>query len=121
MIRALIIVSALLMGIASSAWAYRIMEQPEDAYELDLGAVRLPASENGTVVLTPCEDCRTTVLHVNAQTGYFANGSQMSLEDLKDIVEDLLATTVGREDTIVYVYYDVASLRVNRLAISYRT
>lgn len=121
MIRALIVIAAGLMTVTSSAWAYRIMEQPESAYELALGDVRLPAGARGTVVFTTCESCRTTALRVTDQTTYFANGSQVSLGDLRDIAEDLLATAVGRDDTIVYVFYDVASLRVNRLALSYRS
>ena len=120
MIRVIIIATALLTGFTSSAWAYRVVEQLEDAYELTLGLVRLPANERATVVFTACENCRTTALRVTAETKYFANGAPVSLADLRDIADDLRATTVGRNDTLVYVYYDVASLRVNRLKLSYR-
>ncbi|NNC66199.1 MAG: hypothetical protein HKN84_15560 [Gammaproteobacteria bacterium] len=121
MIRALIVITFGLLTATSSAWAYRVIEQPEAAHELALGQVRLPAGQSGTVVFTACESCRTTAMRVTDQTIYFANGTQMELADLRDIAEDLLATTVGRDDTIVYIYYDVASLRVNRIAISYRS
>ncbi len=121
MIRALIVITFGLLAATSSAWAYRIINQPEAAHELDLIQVRLPAGPQGNVVFQACDTCRTTAMRVTDQTTYFANGTQMGLADLRDIVEDLLATTVGREDTLVYIYYDVASLRVNRLAISYRS
>ena len=121
MIRALIVIALGLTAATSSAWAYRVIEQPEAAYELALGQVRFPANQNGTVVFTACESCRTTAMRVTDQTTYFANGTQMELADLRDIADDLLATAVGRDDTIVYIYYDVASLRVNRIAVSYRS
>jgi len=121
MIRALSLIAIGLVTMASSAWAYRIIEQPEDAYELTLGMVRLPASERAAVVFRACEDCRTTSMRVTADTRYFANGAPITLKELNDIAADLLATAAGRNDTLIYIYYDVASLRINRLAISYRS
>ena len=119
MIRALIVT----IGLASSvgtAWAYHVIEQPEDAYELSLGAVTLPANDRGTVIFTACPTCRTTTLRVSQLTQYFANGDPIELSDLRDLADGLRATASGRDSTSVYIYYDKASLRVNRLAMSYR-
>lgn len=119
MIRALIAI----IGLASftgSVWAYHVIEQPEDAYELSLGVVQLPANERGTVIFTACSTCRTTTLRVTQQTQYFANSEAIALEDLRKIADGLRATASGRNETDVYIYYDKASLRVNRLALSYR-
>jgi hypothetical protein len=72
------------------------------------------------VVFTACDGCRTMTLRVTEATRYFANGAAIELADLNEIADDLRATANGRENTDVYIYYDVASLRVNRLALSYR-
>jgi hypothetical protein len=120
MVRKLVLLVISMSTVASSAWAYRIIEQPEDAYELSLGYVQLPADERGTVIFTACDGCRTTTLRVTEATQYFANRVAIELDDLHELADDLRATADGRENTDVYVYYDVASLRVNRLALSYR-
>lgn len=121
MTRAALIVTALgLMAVTSSASAYRVLERVEEAYELSLGVVRLPANARDTVVFTPCSDCRTVSLPVTAATRYFVNGSNVELAELHEIADDLRGTASGLEDTNVYVYFDIASLRVNRLALSFR-
>ena len=59
MVRKLVLLVISLSAVASSAWAYRVIEQPEGAYELSLGFVRLPANERSAVVFTECDGCRT--------------------------------------------------------------
>jgi len=120
MTRSIIFTAIALATITSSAWGYRVLEQPEDAYELSLSAVRLPANERGTVIFNACATCRTTTLRVTEATRYFANGTPIELGDLRELADDLRETTAGRELTAVYIYFDIASLRVNRLALSYR-
>jgi hypothetical protein len=120
MVRTLVLLVIALSTVASSAWAYRILEQPEEAYELSLGYVQLPADARGTVIFTACDGCRTMTLRVSEATQYFVNRVAIELEDLRDIADDLRASANGREKTNVYIYYDKASLRVNRLALSYR-
>lgn len=120
MVRKLMFLVISLSAVASSAWAYRVIEQPEDAYELSLGFVRLPANERGTVIFTECQSCRTMTLRVTEATQYFVNRLPIELEDLHDVAEDLRATADGRDNTNVYIYYDKASLRISRLALSFR-
>ncbi len=119
MIRKLIIVVAGLVTVSSSAWAYRVLEQIEDGYELSLVVVRLPLSENGTIVFQVCEECRTTALRVTNATRYFANGAPIELRELRELAEDLLATAQGRDRADVYIHYDIESLRVNRVRLDY--
>jgi len=120
MIRTLILVIAGLVSVSSSAWAYRVLEPIENAHELSLGQVRLPDNERGMITFTACDTCRTTALRVTGATQYFANGTLVALEDLRETAADLLATTEGRETASIYIYYDIASLRVNRVKLSYR-
>lgn len=120
MTRALIITIALLIGSLSSAWAYHVIEQIEDAYELSLGLVTLPTNSDGSVIFTACESCRTTSLRVTDATRYLVNGSQAELSQINEIAGTLRGSARGREETAVIVFYDPRSLRVTRISLSYR-
>jgi len=119
MIRKLIIVVTGLVTVSSSAWAYRVLEQIEDSYELPLVAVELPRSANGNIVFQLCEECRTTALRVTNETRYIANGAPIALVDLRELAAQVRTTTEGRDQADVYINYEIASLRVNRVRLSY--
>jgi len=120
MVRIAIAATALFLGTLSSALALHVIEQNEDAYELALGTVSLPANERGAVIFTACDTCRTQTLRVTEQTRYAVNGSEIPLTELREIAEDWRSTADGRENAAVIIFFDTASLRVNRLALSYR-
>ena len=119
MIRKSIIVVTGLVMASSSAWAYRVLDQIEDSYELSLMVVELPASENGTVSFQACEECRTTSLRVTSATQYVANGQPVELSELREIAAELRATADGRDRAAAYINYEIASLRVTRVRLSY--
>ncbi len=119
--RAIFATLVLLLGSLSSAWAYRVIEQTEDAYELMLGEVSLPRSAAGTVIFKPCPDCNTTALRVSAETLYFVNGSPMELSDFLARAEEIRKMDGGNQNTAVYLFYDVDSQRVNRLMLDHFT
>ncbi|MDH3508947.1 MAG: hypothetical protein OEQ25_17545 [Gammaproteobacteria bacterium] len=119
MIRTLIILVAGLVTVSSSAWAYRVIDQIEDGYELALVMVRLPLSERGTIVFRVCEECNTTALRVTNATRYFANGAPVELSELRELAEAARATAAGRDRAGIFISYDIASLRVNRVRLSY--
>jgi hypothetical protein len=102
----------------SPAWAYRVLEQLEQAYELQLGQVRLPDGANGTVVFTPCSTCTTQSLRVTQETTYTISGSPVDLLTLREQADSLRATVDGQTRAAVYIFYDPASLRVRRLTLS---
>jgi hypothetical protein len=117
MFRVAIAMIALSLSALSPAWAYRVLDQIENAYELRLGLVTLPSGSSGSVIFTACETCRTTSLRVSAETKYFVDGSEVSLADLRTAAERLRATAEGRERTAVYVFYEPTSLRVTRVKL----
>lgn len=119
MIRKMIILAAGLATISSSAWAYRVLEQIEDSYELPLVAVELPLSANGTIVFQVCEECRTTALRVTDATRYVTNGAPIELEALRELAAQLRTTAEGRDRADIYINYEIASLRVTRVRLSY--
>ncbi len=119
MIRKMILVVAGLVFVSSSASAYRVLEQIEDSYELPLMAVELPRSANGTVVFQACEECRTIALRVTNETRYVANGAPIELEELRELAATVRTSAEGRDRAAIYITYEIASLRVNRIRLSY--
>lgn len=114
-----ILLFATLALLANVAQATRVIAQNEDAYELSLGEVSLPSSEAGTVIFKACDDCKTQSMRVTATTIYQVDGRTVTLEDLTKAAEDLRKRDGGTSKTIVYVFYDIKSRRVNRLGMSY--
>lgn len=119
MIRKMIIVIAGLVTISSSAWAYRVLEQVEDSYELSLLAVELPRGANGTIVFKICDECRTTALRVTNETRYIVNGAPVELEQLREIAAQVRTTAEGRDRAAVFIAYEIASLNVSRVRLNY--
>ena len=117
--RAILATVILLFGSLSSAWAYRVIEQTEDAHELVLGEVALPLGVTGSVIFKLCEDCTTTSLRVTSATSYSVNGAALELKDFLESAEAIRQTNGGNQNTAVYVFFDLESQRVNRLALDH--
>ena len=117
--RTLFTILILLSSSMSSAWAYRVIEQTEDAHELVLGEVALPLGVTGSVIFKLCEDCTTTSLRVTSATSYFVNGAALELKDFLESAEAIRQTNGGNQNTAVYVFFDLESQRVNRLALDH--
>jgi hypothetical protein len=108
------VITALLvtLALAGQAHATRVMQQPEEAYELSLGQVSLPQRVGGSVIFKPCPDCQTVGLRVTAATRYFVSGQEVTVDALAKATENLASTTH------VAVFFDKASKFVNRLKIN---
>ena len=116
---AIIATLALLLGSMSSAWAYRVMEQTQDAYELVLGEVSLPRGDTGSVIFKPCPTCTTTSLRVTRATTYFVNGAPLAFPDFLAAAEAIRQLNGGNQDTAVYIFFDIESRRITRLVIDH--
>lgn len=114
-----ILMFAALTLFTSAAQATRIIAQDEDAYELALGEVSLPGSEAGTVIFKACGDCKTQSMRVTGTTIYQVDGQTVTLKDFTLAAEDFRNRQGGASRTIVYVFFDTKSRRVNRLGMSY--
>ena len=117
--RAIFATLFLLLSSISSAWAYRVMEQTEDAYELVLGEISLPRSVTGSVIFKPCPDCTTTSLRVSTATTYFVNGLSLEFPDFVRAAAAIRDMDGGNRNTAVYLFFDTESRRVNRLALDH--
>jgi hypothetical protein len=114
-----IVLFATLTMFASVAQGTRIIAQDEDAYELALGEVSLPGSESGTVIFKACDDCKTQAMRVTGTTIYQIKGRTVTLKDFTEAAEGFRKRQGATSRTIVYVFFDIRSRRVNRLGISY--
>jgi len=115
--RAIIVILALLLGSISSAWAYRVIEQNEDAYELVLDEISLPRGETSSVIFKPCPACTTTSLRVTGATTYFVDGVLLAFPDFLVAVEAIRRLHRSNRNTAVYLFFDIESRRINRLMI----
>lgn len=114
---ALCLAAALVLA-QPAAQAARIIDQPEDAYELMLGLVTMPAGETGSVQFRQCADCETKTVRVGLETTYTLNGQRMTFTDFRRAVSDIRATSGGNEMTAVYLYYDTKTGVVTRMVVS---
>ena len=117
--RAIFATCILMLSSISSAWAYRVMEQVEDAYELVLGEVILPRGVSSTLIFRPCADCMTTSLRVNTATAYSVNGATMEFPDFVKAAEAIRDMDGGNQNTAVYVFFDIESRQINRLMLDH--
>ena len=104
----------LVLGLFA-ATAHGALRAVEEAYELALSAVGLPASQDGYLTLRPCERCRPEVLRVTSETIY-ATAPANPAVDLEQFRKAAGKVTL-RSRALVYVYYDPRSRRVRRLVL----
>lgn len=114
MIRAAITIALGFWALTAAA-DLRVLEQPEQPYELSLLAVNMPDSPVGRVSFKPCFTCTTQFRSVFGGTRYFVNGRELAFKDFSPAVARV-RTTRGAPP-IVGIYVDVQSQRVNRIIV----
>jgi hypothetical protein len=118
MSRVVIVAAALALGAVNTGMAARIVSQPEGSYEVQLAEVLLPGSTAGSVIFKPCPDCDSTSMSLTAATTYTVNRSPVAFTEFAEAGAAFRAVNGGRS-TAVYVFYDVETGRVNRLALDH--
>lgn len=88
----------------------------EDAFELDISDVSLPADRNGEIVIRQCEelDCDTTRLSVNPETTYHLGFDSAST------TLDAIKQAAAARDQPIYIFYRPESETVTRIVLSRR-
>ena len=112
-----IAVLTLALATATNAWAYRVLGQIEDAYELALDQVTLPSRETGSISFRVCESCPTTFLSVTTATKYQRSGEQMNLSDFIALVDEIRNVNSGVRRDLIYVFINIESKRVTRIVL----
>jgi len=110
------LVAAGALAAAPAAFSTRVLELIEDAHEALLADVVLPASTAGFVTLPPCSTCPPTSLAVGADTVYLVENEAVPFADFIAAAATLTASGRARS-AAVYVFYDLETKRVTRLAL----
>lgn len=110
------LVGASIATLSLSTPARAVLETVEEAYELSLLQVRMPASSGDSVVIRTCATCEPIRLRVDAQTTYRLayNKPPVSLAEMNSFI----GAVADRQKTAVAVFYDPESLVVTRIILA---
>jgi len=112
------IVAVCLCGLVAAA-AEAALEAIEDAYEIELARVELPAYALGRVSFSPCAGCERIGLQVDGNTRYLLAGAPAPLS-LGSFREEA-ARMIDPGDAVVYLIYDTRTRVVTRLILDGRS
>ncbi len=110
-----IITALAVLTLAFAGLAQAGMRTVEEAYELDLTQVILPAHSADRVTLKECDDCFTVQLQADDGTSYHL-GFRSPAVTLQTLIAAVDAVS-DREHTPVYVMYRPESLVVTRIIL----
>ncbi len=110
-----IIITLAALTLAFTGLAQASMKALEEAYELDLTQVSLPAHTADKVTLKECDDCFTVQLSVDARTSYHVGMRTAGVTLLE--LNDAVSRISDRENTPIYVMYEPESLVVTRIIL----
>ena len=101
----------IILGLSLSAAAdFRTITE---AYEVDLGDLRLPRSENGNLTFKQCSDCESETLRVTVKTRYLINDRDFALADFKK----QLKRVGNRKDPSVAVLHHLESNTIKAIKV----
>ena len=111
-----IIITLAALTLVFAGLAQASMRTIEEAYELNLTQVMLPAHSADQVTLKQCADCFTVQLSVDARTSYHVGMRTAGVTLLE--LNDAVSRVSDRENTPIYVMYEPESLVVTRIILS---
>ena len=112
-----IFATAALLALFGTVHAERVLEQPEEGYELTLQQLTLPSTASGGVSMKRCDSCSYSTHVLTASTEYFVNGQPVPFLEFKRIAEELRASRRPPEATIAGLFVDVVTGRATRLTL----
>jgi hypothetical protein len=106
-----------LFAMFGSAHAARVLEQPEQGYELSLEQLTLPSSAAGGVTMKRCDDCPYSTHISTSATQFYVNGRILPFDEFKRIADELRADRRAMETTVAGLFIDVETGRVTRVTL----
>lgn len=98
-----------LMSFSASADFRTVME----VHEVELPYLTLPASVNGTLTFSDCDECSQLSIRATVATRYSVNGQTVSLADFRRAI----AGITNRSQQIVDVFHDLESNTVIQVRV----
>jgi len=86
------------------------LDRVEEAYEVSLDQVTLPAHSASQVIIRRCSDCDPVLLPVNAQTTYKIGSEKVDLATLRDLAS-------GGSSALVIILYSPDTGVVTRIVL----
>jgi hypothetical protein len=108
------------LGTFGTAHAARMLEQPEEGYELMLEQLTLPSSASGGVTMKSCAECAYSTHLLTSTTQYFVNGRALPFDEFKQIADELRADRIARETALTCLFLDVDTGRVTRVTLLHK-
>jgi hypothetical protein len=100
-----------LMAIAAQAQQASRIVSTEIALETEAGAVNLPSTGNGTLVLSACQGCPPQTFLATASTSYLLGEKPVSLAEFRSAL-------TGKPQTFMTVTYSVKTKELTRVTAS---
>ncbi len=88
----------------------------EQAYELSRRDVQLPGRPEGNLTVRPCSTCKPVLLRVTTATGWFIAPQTRKAVGQPALLAAYKAAA-AKPATLVYVYYEPQTRRVNRIVL----
>ncbi|MEO8444220.1 MAG: hypothetical protein ABI567_04355 [Gammaproteobacteria bacterium] len=88
----------------------------EQAYELTPDQVQLPDRSPGSLTVRPCSTCKPVTLQVTPATTWFIRPGRKTAVGQEALL-DAFRAAAFKKATLVYVYYEPQTRRVNRVVL----
>ena len=115
-----ILATVTLLAMFGTAQAARVLEQPEQGYEVALDQLTLPSTASGGVAMKRCDECAYSTHVLTSSTQYFVNGRVLPFDEFKRIADGLRADRVARATALTCLFVDVGTGRVTRMTLLYK-
>ncbi len=96
------------LSIGNVYAATQSLRAVELAVETSTRDITLPASEAGSISVTPCSGCKPLVLFTGARTRYFLDGQELPAADLRRAL-------AGRTDASLVLLYGRGTSQITRV------
>lgn len=112
-----ILTVASLAYVVGTAHAGSLLEAVEQAAEVPLVFLDLPAIEGGLLKFSVCRECETRSVVMSGSTGYLVNNRPVTFEEFAATVNTAQASGDIARRSLVGLYFDDASKRLTRIAL----
>lgn len=105
-----------LLGLACSGITWAALTPVVNVVELEATQFKTPAHEADVLELQPCSSCAVEVVQVSGATVYRLGGFNSKAVKLAEL-QRALRQPGSDSDRLIYVAYDVGTLKVNEIVI----
>ncbi len=92
------------------------IRQIEQAFELRPTQVQLPTRPDAQLTVRPCTDCPIVALRVSAATRWYTSMTAQQPASQAEVLE-IYRTASSNQQTLVHVFYEPQTLRVQRVML----